>query len=66
MAEKLVKLRPFGSCPLCGRPAVEAVRPFCSARCRGVDLGQWLTEGYAIQTDGELGEAPPPLPQDER
>jgi len=45
---------------------VEAVRPFCSARCRGVDLGQWLTEGYAIQTDGELGEAPPPLPQDER
>lgn len=23
-------------------------RPFCSDRCKNVDLGHWLTESYAI------------------
>lgn len=58
MADKPVKLRPHGSCPICGRPAVEAVRPFCSPNCRHLDLGRWLTEGYVIQSGGGLGEAP--------
>ena len=58
MAKEPVKLRPFGSCPICGRPAVEAVRPFCSPNCRHLDLGRWLTEGYVIQEGGALGEAP--------
>ena len=58
MADEPVKLRPFGSCPICGRPAAEAIRPFCSAQCRRVDLGHWLTEGYVIQSGGGLGEAP--------
>lgn len=35
-------------CPVCGKPAAEAVRPFCSPRCRQVDLGRWLTGAYAI------------------
>ncbi|MDE0406299.1 MAG: DNA gyrase inhibitor YacG [Alphaproteobacteria bacterium] len=66
MADDPVKLRPFGSCPICGRPAVEAVRPFCSAGCRHRDLGRWLTEGYVIQAGGGLGEAPAEdLPSDE-
>ena len=66
MADDPVKLRPFGSCPMCGRPAVEAVRPFCSPGCRHRDLGRWLTEGYVIQTGGGLGEAPAEdLPSDE-
>ncbi len=26
-------------------------RPFCSARCRMVDLKRWLDGGYAIPTD---------------
>jgi uncharacterized protein len=25
--------------------------PFCSPRCRLVDLGQWLREGYTIYRD---------------
>ena len=25
-------------------------RPFCSERCRLVDLGKWLDEGYRIPT----------------
>ena len=58
MADEPVKLRPFGSCPICGKPAVEALRPFCSPNCRHLDLGRWLSEGYVIQAGGGLGEAP--------
>jgi endogenous inhibitor of DNA gyrase (YacG/DUF329 family) len=35
-------------CPNCGRPvdlATGVERPFCSARCRLIDLGAWLTDG---------------------
>jgi endogenous inhibitor of DNA gyrase (YacG/DUF329 family) len=35
-------------CPICGKPAVEASRPFCSERCRDVDLNRWLSNSYAI------------------
>ena len=42
------KPRPVARCPICGRPAQEGTRPFCSARCAQVDLGRWLTGGYAI------------------
>jgi uncharacterized protein len=35
-------------CPICGKPALEAFRPFCSRRCRDVDLNRWLSDTYAI------------------
>jgi len=35
-------------CPICGKPAFEASRPFCSERCRNVDLNRWLSNSYAI------------------
>jgi endogenous inhibitor of DNA gyrase (YacG/DUF329 family) len=40
------------SCPICGeraapRPA-NRFAPFCSERCRWVDLGRWLGEAYRI------------------
>jgi endogenous inhibitor of DNA gyrase (YacG/DUF329 family) len=35
-------------CPICGKPATEASKPFCSERCRDVDLNRWLTDSYAI------------------
>jgi len=35
-------------CPICGKPAAPAARPFCSSRCRDVDLQRWFTGGYAI------------------
>jgi uncharacterized protein len=35
-------------CPICGKPALEASRPFCSERCRDVDLNRWLSNSYAI------------------
>jgi hypothetical protein len=35
-------------CPICGKPATAASRPFCSERCRDVDLNRWLSNSYAI------------------
>jgi len=46
-------------CPICGKPAVEASTPFCSERCRDVDLNRWLSGSYAIPgkpTDEEDAE----------
>lgn len=36
------------TCSICGSIAVEAFRPFCSARCANIDLARWLGGGYAI------------------
>ncbi|MEZ5866656.1 MAG: DNA gyrase inhibitor YacG [Geminicoccaceae bacterium] len=35
-------------CPLCGAPMEPRFRPFCSARCRDIDLGHWLSGAYAV------------------
>lgn len=35
-------------CPICGASAMEAYQPFCSKRCADVDLGKWMTGGYAV------------------
>jgi endogenous inhibitor of DNA gyrase (YacG/DUF329 family) len=35
-------------CPMCGRPRVHEYRPFCSARCRDVDLARWFNEAYVV------------------
>ncbi|HYP58009.1 MAG TPA: DNA gyrase inhibitor YacG [Beijerinckia sp.] len=39
------------SCPICGKPTVEAVRPFCSKRCADIDLHRWLGGVYVISGD---------------
>lgn len=38
-------------CPQCGKPVVTEFRPFCSARCKKVDLGKWFNESYVIPGD---------------
>lgn len=39
-------------CPQCGLLSIynseNKFRPFCSERCRLIDLGQWADEGYRI------------------
>jgi len=40
--------KPVSRCPICNRPADETVRPFCSPRCRDVDLHRWLSGSYVI------------------
>jgi uncharacterized protein len=55
-------------CPHCGQPALFAPenrwRPFCSERCRAMDLGAWAEERYRVasppvQGDDDEPEAPP-------
>jgi len=41
-------LRPKRPCPECGRPSARDTYPFCSARCKNVDLSRWLTGAYVI------------------
>ena len=40
------------ACPKCARDSVFApsnrYRPFCSERCRNIDLGAWANENYKI------------------
>jgi endogenous inhibitor of DNA gyrase (YacG/DUF329 family) len=39
-------------CPQCHQPAAwqdNPDRPFCSERCRLIDLGQWADESYRIK-----------------
>ncbi len=35
-------------CPLCGKPASAAARPFCSQGCRDRDLLNWLGDAYRV------------------
>ncbi|MEO8627040.1 MAG: DNA gyrase inhibitor YacG [Betaproteobacteria bacterium] len=48
------KKPPLVNCPHCGRAtpwsADQLFRPFCSERCKMIDLGQWASEGYRIPT----------------
>jgi endogenous inhibitor of DNA gyrase (YacG/DUF329 family) len=53
------------ACPHCGQPVPwgqeSPYRPFCSERCRLIDLGGWLDESYRIPHDGDTpGEDAPP------
>ena len=42
-------------CPICDRKfdrEATTAMPFCSSRCRQVDLGRWLNESYGIPCEG--------------
>jgi endogenous inhibitor of DNA gyrase (YacG/DUF329 family) len=62
-------------CPTCQREIVWAdalFRPFCSERCRLIDLGAWLSEQHKIageslpeETEGSAG-GPPREDEDSR
>ena len=55
-AASLAKSR--GRCPICGRPCSQETLPFCSARCRDVDLNRWLTGSYVIPSRDDDAEDP--------
>jgi endogenous inhibitor of DNA gyrase (YacG/DUF329 family) len=44
-------------CPQCGAPVAwdpaNPFRPFCSERCKMIDLGAWATESYRIPIQEE-------------
>ena len=41
------------TCPICKKPTSELDRPFCSPRCKGIDLSKWLIGGYVIANNQE-------------
>ena len=52
------------SCPTCGTKVewkeANAFRPFCSERCKQIDLGAWAEEKYTIPgtTPGDAQDDP--------
>jgi hypothetical protein len=46
-------------CPKCGKETRfegNAFRPFCSERCKLVDLGKWLSGSYSVPAGKEEEE----------
>ena len=46
----------FLKCPICKKPTLRdreknPYLPFCSERCRTIDLGAWLNEKYVIESE---------------
>lgn len=47
-------------CPRCGEPSTwtdNAFRPFCSERCKLIDLGAWASAGYKLPTEDSPQES---------
>ena len=42
-------------CPACGERTIYSprnrFRPFCSARCKGLDLGAWASEHFRVPAE---------------
>jgi endogenous inhibitor of DNA gyrase (YacG/DUF329 family) len=43
---------PIVACPRCGKESLwntsNSYRPFCSERCKMIDLGKWADEAYRV------------------
>jgi uncharacterized protein len=44
-------------CPVCGKPAEQKFLPFCSSRCRDVDLNRWFSGRYIIPARDDEDDA---------
>ena len=56
------------TCPVCGQPATweeNRHRPFCSERCRLIDLGRWASDVYRIPTEDSPAAGVPSDPDPE-
>ena len=55
-------------CPQCGGDSLwsntNPFRPFCSERCKLIDLGAWASESYRVPVQ-DSPELPPELPAPE-
>ncbi len=56
-------------CPQCGGESPWSPenpwRPFCSERCKQIDLGAWASDAYRIPVQGSLDEGEGELPSAE-
>jgi uncharacterized protein len=59
-------------CPICKKQVPDAddqrpkTYPFCTERCKLIDLGRWLGGHYQIPAEDEEGQAMPPPPSPDR
>ena len=63
--DKVTPLRPRRPCPECGKPSSRELYPFCSTRCKDIDLNRWLKGAYVIpgrDATEEEGDGPEPAP----
>jgi endogenous inhibitor of DNA gyrase (YacG/DUF329 family) len=65
MEEPLSPAKPrLVRCPACGGNSVygpaNRFRPFCSERCKNLDLGAWASESFRVAGDTSPDEAPDP------
>jgi hypothetical protein len=56
-ASNVAPLRKTVPCPECKRPSHREHYPFCSDRCRNVDLNRWLKGSYAIPVADDESKA---------
>ena len=47
-------------CPTCGGDSIYSpsnpFRPFCSERCKGIDLGAWASESFKLAAEPPLDD----------
>jgi uncharacterized protein len=61
-SKRLVKL----DCPVCKKPVESGAPdfPFCSERCRLIDLGKWASGAYVISSPTQdVSDSVPDFPQ---
>ncbi|MBP6655649.1 MAG: DNA gyrase inhibitor YacG [Propionivibrio sp.] len=65
MTERPIKKSRMVRCPQCGGESLWSAenkyRPFCSERCKLIDLGAWASESYRVpvqETTDPLSEPP--------
>lgn len=54
-------------CPICQREFKSqdsSALPFCSERCRTIDLGRWLGEQYPVPATPEIDDEGPESPRE--
>ena len=49
-----------GACPICGKPTdiASATAPFCTSRCKMVDLGRWFEGKYVVAGEDAIALDP--------
>ncbi|MBC7533067.1 MAG: DNA gyrase inhibitor YacG [Oligoflexus sp.] len=54
-------------CPSCGKSTrydqTNPDRPFCSSRCKTMDIAQWADENYRIPTKPDHGDSDLEIPR---
>lgn len=55
-------MAPIVDCPTCGKKVEwsekNKFRPFCSERCKQIDLGAWAEEKYVIPSKDPVDDGP--------